>query len=69
LVEVEVLGRKGHERYEKLSSEQAREVIQNFIEKGGKYWILDKQTKKLLQQPLELNPNCQIVLIPVVAGG
>jgi len=68
-VTVEVLSRKGHERYEKLSEEQAKEIIQRFIEQGGKYWILDKETKQLLQQPLELDPECQIVLIPVIAGG
>jgi len=69
MVKVEVLTRKGHESYEQLDPEQAKKLIETFMQRGGKYWLVDKETKKLLQQPLNLNQNCQIVLIPVVAGG
>ena len=66
---VEVVSRKGHESFEFGTPDEAREWVENFIAQGGKYWILDKETKTRLANAVGIKANQTIVLIPVVAGG
>lgn len=69
MARVEILNLKGHEGYDFGSAEEAREFIEKFLAEGGKFWMLDKETKKLLGNVLAIGDNTKVVLIPVVQGG
>jgi len=69
VVNVEVLGKKGHESFTQLSPQEAEQLVQRFLQEGGRYWILDKETKEKLKEPLKLDPEAQIILVPVIGGG
>ena len=69
MVTVNVLGRKGHEEFKDLSSEEA-EILINEIEdaEGERYFIVDKNTQKIVKE-LKLQEDQELVLIPIVQGG
>jgi hypothetical protein len=66
---IQVVSPKGDEEFEFGTTEEAREIIERFRLGGGKYWILDKETKKLLADTVGIKETQTIVLISVVGGG
>ena len=69
MTRVEILNAKGHEGYDFGSAQEARDFIQRFLAEGGKFWMLDKETKKLLGNVLAIDEHTKVVLVPVVQGG
>jgi len=66
---VEIVNWKGHEGFQFGTAEEAREFVQKFLAEGGKFWVLDKETKKLLGNVLGITEETKVVLIPVAPGG
>ena len=69
MVKVEILGSEGHQTFEDLTPEEAKELINKTIEaEGQRYFIIDKQTKAVLKE-IKLSENQEIALIPIARGG
>jgi len=69
MVNVSILGSKGHEEFKDLTVEEAEELIEKTIDaEGQRYFIVDKNTNQLIKE-VKLQPDQDIALIPIVKGG
>jgi hypothetical protein len=73
-IKLEVLCSSGHRKYEKLTPEQAEQIVAD-IEAGkiegapkGSYFVINKNTKRLVGK-IHFADNQELLMMPVIRGG
>jgi len=73
-IKIEVLCALGHRKYEKLTPDQAEQIIAD-IEAGkiegapkGSYFVINKNTKRLVGK-IHFADNQELLMMPIVRGG
>jgi len=67
LVKVRKLGPPGHEEFE-MSIWELVEKIREEAGKGKRYWVVDEETKKVIDA-MAVKEDQKVALIPIAAGG